>query len=71
MADAGEVLTLVVVLAISAGSLWLMHTLFGLVGVGLTLAFLLPVIGVIAYLGGGDGGSEYQGRQSKGARQEE
>jgi len=70
--NAGEALTVVVILAISGGALWLMHALFGMVGVGLTLVFLLPVIGVLAYLASGDGtDSTRQGRRSKGARQEE
>lgn len=62
-----------IILAIIAGASYLMHMFFGMVGVGLLIAFLLPVIGLMAWLGGGNssGNVDTGNRRSKGARARE
>jgi hypothetical protein len=73
MPDWAQLGSIGVALGLVAGGGWVMYDLlgFGLVGAGLLVVFLLPVVAVVAYLtGGGDGGAQATPStyESKGAR---
>jgi hypothetical protein len=73
MPDWAQVASIAVALGLVAAGGWVMYDLldFGLVGAGLLVVFLLPVVAVVAYLtGGSDGGGQATPStyESKGAR---
>lgn len=65
-----EALLWAIIIGLVGGSGVAMYVWFDIVGVAVLAVFLLPIIGVLVYVSGGNGGSATNTtRQSKGARE--
>jgi len=71
MANAIQIILGIVVLGLLTVGAFVMHWLFGLMGIVLFLVFMVPMFGFVWYLSDGSGGQTTQGsnRVSKGAKQ--
>lgn len=70
MVNAGAVVSLGVIVAIMGGGVWVMHSLFGIVGAALLALFLLPVLYlVVGQLDTGDSTTQHESKGARGGRE--